>query len=141
MHTRTLRVLLYPLRSLQYVKYTATITYGNWPNRIFGFFCSSSSSSVKLAYCQSATSTRDGFYPKRLLSVACIILEQENLRNFTQNCIIENFTYFIFCMFTCVPRFYFIERWGSSERVRGSRRGWGSCEPKQVYRHSTKKQK
>ena len=65
---------------------------------------SSSSSSVKLAYCPSATSTRDGFYTKRLLSVACVILDQENLRNFTQSCITEDFPYLleaIFCMCTC----------------------------------------
>ena len=36
-----------------------------------------------------------------------MILDQENLRNSTQNCIIENFPYLlevIFCMGTCVPR-------------------------------------
>ena len=60
-------------------------TYGNWPNRTW-IFCSSSSSSVELAYHQSGTSNLDGFYTKRLPSVAYMTLDQENLRNFTQNC-------------------------------------------------------
>ena len=47
-------------------------------------FCSSSSSSVELAYRQSGTSNLDGFYTKRLLSVLCVILDQEHLCNFTQ---------------------------------------------------------
>ena len=34
-HTCTLRVLLYPLRPSKYVKYAATVTYGNWPNGTF----------------------------------------------------------------------------------------------------------
>ena len=42
-------------------------------------------SSVELAYCQSGTSTLDGFYTKRLLSVVCVILDQQNLCNFTRN--------------------------------------------------------
>ena len=65
------------------------MTNGNWPNPFFGFFVhlSSSSSSVKLAYRQSGS---DGFYTKRLLSVACVILDQENLRNFTQNLFLES---------------------------------------------------
>ena len=59
----------------------------------FGIFCSSSS--VELAYRKSGTSAHDGFYTKRLLSVACVILDQENLRNSTQSCIIENFPYLL----------------------------------------------
>ena len=83
-------------------------------------FCSSSSSSsnsVELAYRKSGTSTVIGFHMKRLLFLACVILDQENLRNFTRNCIIANFPYLleaIFCMVTCISRF--IERWGSSVR-------------------------
>ena len=45
------------------------------------------------------------FYTKRLPSVGCVILDQENLCNFTLNCIIKNFHILleaIFCMFTCV---------------------------------------
>ena len=30
-----------------------------------------------------------------LLSVACVILDQENLRNYTQSCVIENFSLFV----------------------------------------------
>ena len=64
-------------------------------------------------------STVLGFYMKRLLSLACVILYQENLRNFTRNCIIANFPYLleaIFCMVTCIS--CFIEsRWGSSARA------------------------
>ena len=93
----------------------------------FGYFCSSSSSSssssansVELAYRKSGTSTVLGFYMKRLLSLACVhvILDQENLRNFTHNCIIANSPYLseaIFCVVTCISRF--IERWGSSARA------------------------
>ena len=59
------------------------MTYGNWSNRTFETFCSSfSSNSVELAYRQSGTSTLLGFYMKRLLYVAYVILDQENLRNF-----------------------------------------------------------
>ena len=47
-------------------------------------FCSSSSSSVELTYRQSGASNLDGFCTKRLLSVLCVILDQENLRNFTR---------------------------------------------------------
>ena len=32
-HTRTLRVFLHLLKPSKYVKYTAAMTYGNWPNR------------------------------------------------------------------------------------------------------------
>ena len=70
---------------------------------------------------------------KWLLSIAYVILDEQNLRIFTRSCIIEDFPYLleaIFCMCTCIPRF--IERWGSSARVRRSRRGCGSCEHKQV---------
>ena len=137
---------MYLLRPLQQVKYTATMTYGNWPNRIFGFFCSSfSSSSVELAYRQSGTSTRDGFYTKRLLSVACVILDQQNLRNFTQSCVLEKFPYLLEAIFrtcTCIPRF--IERRGSSARVRGVEWGGARANTNTVYmmvKHSTKKQK
>ena len=47
-------------------------------------FCSSSSSSIELAYRKSGTSILLDFYMKRLLSVLCVILDQENLRNFTR---------------------------------------------------------
>ena len=80
-HTRTLRAILYPLRPSKHVKCTATMTYGSCHTPLFGFFCSSSSSSsssssVKLAYRKSGTSTVLGFYMKRLLSLACVILDQ-----------------------------------------------------------------
>ena len=63
-------------------------SYSDLQKLVKPHFCSSSfssSSSVELAYRQSATSTLDGFYTKRLLSVACVILDQENLRNFTRS--------------------------------------------------------
>ena len=117
-------MILYPIRPSKYVKYTATMTYGSCHTPLFGYFCSSSSSSsssssnsVELAYRKSGTSTVLGFYMKRLLSLACVILDQENLHNFTHNCIIANFPYLseaIFCVVTCISRF--IERWGSSAR-------------------------
>ena len=44
-------------------------------------------SSVELAYRKSGTSTVLALYMKPLLSLACVILDQENLRNFTRNCI------------------------------------------------------
>ena len=34
-HTPTLRVLLYLLKLSKYIKYTAPVTYRNWPNRTF----------------------------------------------------------------------------------------------------------
>ena len=37
-HTRTLRVILYPLRPSKYVKYTATMSYGICHTPLFGFF-------------------------------------------------------------------------------------------------------
>ena len=80
-HEHILRVILYPLRPSKCVKDAATLTYGNRPNRTFGNFCSSFSSSVELAYRKSGTSTLLGFYMKRLLSLSCVILDQENLRN------------------------------------------------------------
>ena len=55
---------------------------------IFFFFSS-------LAYRKSGTSTGLGFYMKRLLSLACVILDQENLRNFTQGSVIANFPYLL----------------------------------------------
>ena len=79
-----------------------------------------SSSSVELAYRQSGPSILDGFYTKRLHSVAWVILYSER---YNRSYLLEA----IFCMCTCI-----LERWGSSARVRGSRRGWGSCEHKQV---------
>ena len=93
------------------------MTYGSCHTPLFEYFCSSSSSSsssVELAYRKSGTSTVLGFYMKRLLSLACVILDQENLRNFTHNCIIANFPEAIYCVVTCISRF--IERWGSSAR-------------------------
>ena len=68
------------------------MSYGICHTPLFGFFCSSSSSSsVELAYRKSGTSTLLGFCMKRLLSLSCVILDQENLRNFTRKCIIQNF--------------------------------------------------
>ena len=81
-------------------------SYNDLQKLVKPHFCSSSSSSVKLAYRQSATSTLDGFYTKRLLSVACVILEQQNLCNFTQSCVLEKFPYLleaVFSMCTCIP--------------------------------------
>ena len=75
-------------------------------------FCSSSSSSsIELADWQSATSTLDGFYTKRLLSVVCVILGQENLKDFPY--LLEA----IFCMYTCIP--YFIAQVHGSAGVKG----------------------
>ena len=107
-------------------------SYNDLQKLVKPHFYSSSSSSVELAYCPSTTSTLDGFYTKRLLSVACVVLDQQNLCNFTESFITQDFPYLleaILCTCTCAR---FIERWGSSARVRGSRRGWGSCEHKQV---------
>ena len=77
-------------------------------------FCSSSSSSsIELAYRQSATSTLDGFYTEQLFSIACVILDQANICNFTQSYVLKKYPYLleaIFSMCTCIPRF--IERWG-----------------------------
>ena len=120
-HTRTLRVILYPLRPSKYVKYTATMTYRSCHTPLFGFFCSSSSSSsssssVELAYHKSGTSTVLGFYMKRLLSLACVILDQENLRNFTQGSVIANFPYLLEAISIWSRASRFIERWGSSAR-------------------------
>ena len=118
-HTRTLRVILYPLRPSKYVKYTATMTYGSCHTSLFGFFCSSSSSStsVELAYRKSGTSTVLGFYMKRLLSLTCVILDQENLRNFTQGSVIANFPYLSEAISIWSRASRFIERWGSSARA------------------------
>ena len=102
------------------------------PHTPFWIFCSSSSS-VELAYRKSGTSTDLGFYMKRLLSLACVILDQENLRNFTQGSVIANFPYLfeaIFYMVTCIA---FHRKVGLKRtQVRGSRSGWGLCENKQV---------
>ena len=109
-----------PAKTLKVRKIHSYNDLRNLPHPLFGFFCSSSSSSsnsVELAYRKSGTSTVLGFYMKRLLSLACVILDQENLRNFTHNCRIANFPYLseaIFCVVTCISRF--IERWGSSAR-------------------------
>ena len=85
-------------------------SYNDLQKLVKPYFCSSSSSSssyssIELAYRKRDTSTRDGFYTKQLLSVACVILDQKNLRNFTQSCVIENFPYLLetnFCTCTCV---------------------------------------
>ena len=109
-----------PAKTLKVRKIHSYNDLRNLPHPPFGYFCSSSSSSsnsVELAYRKSGTSTVLGFYMKRLLSLTCVILDQENLRNFTHNCIIANFPYLseaIFCVVTCISRF--IERWGSSAR-------------------------
>ena len=69
----------------------------------------------------------------RLLSVVCMIPDQENLRNFTQKCIIE---YFLICwkIFSARARaFTFHRKVGlKCAQVCGSRRRWGSCGHKQV---------
>ena len=52
----------------------------NLTHTLFGFFCSSSSS-VELTYRKNGTSTFLDFCMKRLLSLSCVILDQENLRN------------------------------------------------------------
>ena len=114
-------MILYLLRLSKYVKYIATMTYGICHTPLFGYFCSSSSSSsnsVELAYRKSGTSTVLGFYMKRLLSLACVILDQENLRNFTHNCIYNpKFSLFVGRHFLCGHvHSRFIERWGSSAR-------------------------
>ena len=44
---------------------------------------------------RNPTSTLDGFYTKRLLSIACMILDQGIPGNFTRNCISRNFLDFI----------------------------------------------
>ena len=120
-------MLLYPLRPSKYLKYTATMTYGICHTPAFGFFCSSSSSSsVELAYRKSGTSTVLGFYTKRLLSLACVILDQENLCNFTHHCISRGFSLFVrshFLFIHCTRLFIHAFRthaykgWGSSVRV------------------------
>ena len=86
------------------------------PHPPFWIFCSSSSSSVKLAYRKSGISTVLGFYMKRLLSLACVILDQENLRNFTQGSVIVNFPYLLEAISIWSRASRFIERWGSSAR-------------------------
>ena len=53
---------------------------------------------------------------KRLLSLACVILDQENLHNFTQGSAIANFPYLLEAIFYMVTCTRFIERWGSSAR-------------------------
>ena len=90
------------------------------PHPPFWIFCSSSSSSsssVELAYRKSGTSTVLGFYMKRLLSLACVILDQENLRNFTQGSVIANFPYLLEAISIWSRASRFIERWGSSARA------------------------
>ena len=74
----------------KYVKYTATMIYGNWSNSTSVHPLSSSSSfnSVKLDYHKIGPSILLGYYLKWLLSLACVILDQENLHNFTCNSII-----------------------------------------------------
>ena len=127
-----------PAKTLKVRKIHSYNDLRNLPHPLFESFCSSSSSSsssnsVELAYRKSGTSTVLGFYMKRLLSLACVILDQENLDNFTHNCIIANFPYLleaIFCVVTCIT---FHRKVGLKRaQVRGSRNGWGSCEHKQV---------
>ena len=94
---------------------------------------------VKLHFCSSSllqlNCTLDGFYTKRLLSLACVILDQQNLHNVTQSCVLKKFPYLleaIYSMGTCIPRF--IVRWGSSALGAGpwSRMGRGSREHKHI---------
>ena len=82
-------------------------------------FCSSSSSSIELAYRKSGTSNRDGFCTKRLLSVLCVILDQENLRNFTRTVQSKNFLicWKPFCI--CARDSRFIEGGAQARRVEG----------------------
>ena len=66
--------------------------------------------------------TQNGSFP---FSFACVILDQENLRNYGKFSLFvgSHFLYVHVCS-------RFIERWGSSVRIHRSRRGWGSCEHK-----------
>ena len=78
-----------------------------------------------------------------LIFAVYVFHDQESVRNFTQNCIIEDFPYLleaIFCMITCIILHRKVGLKRTSPR---SRREWGSCEHKQVemVEHSTKKQK
>ena len=57
---------------------------------------------------------------KRLLSLACVILDQENLRNFTQGSVIANFPYLLEAISVWSRALRFIERWGSSTRARSA---------------------
>ena len=117
-----------PAKTLKVRKIHSYNDLRNLPHPPFWIVCSSSSSSsssssnsVELAYLKSGTSTVLGFYMKRLLSLACVILDQENLGNFTHNCIIANFPYLseaIFCVVTCTR---LIERWGSAQARAGPR--------------------
>ena len=91
-----------PAKTLKVRKIHSYNDLQNWPHTPFWIFCSSSSSSVELAYCKSGTTTLLGFCMKRLLSVLCVILDQENLRNFTPKCIIENF---LICSFVVGSHF------------------------------------
>ena len=104
-------MILYPPRPSKYVKYTTTMTYGSCHTPFLDSFVHHLLfllllyNSVELAYRKSGTSTVLVFYMKRLLSLACVILDQENLGNFTHNCIIANFPYLseaIFCVVTCI---------------------------------------
>ena len=79
-------------------------------------FCSSSSSSsssIELAYRQSGTSTLDGFYTKRLLSVPCVILDQEKLHKFTPTVYIKNFPLFVGSHFLYVTCTHFVKKGGA----------------------------
>ena len=77
------------------------MTYRNWSNRTFvHHLLLFLLLQLKLAYCPSATSTLDGFYTKRLLSVACVILDQQNLCNFIQSCVLEKFPYLLEAIFS-----------------------------------------
>ena len=74
---------------------------------------------IELAYSQSGTNTPFGFYMKRLLSLACMILDQETLHNFTHNFINREFSKAIY---TRVLNVLYV---GGAQDYE-SRNGWGS---------------
>ena len=99
---------MYLLRPSKYVKYTATMTYGNRPNRF------------QLNW-PTAKVAQVGFYAKWLLSLACVILDQENLHNFTRNCKPRNFLICWKPFSICVCAFHILKKGGA--QACGTRRG------------------
>ena len=106
-HTHTMSVSV-PAKTL---KYRATMINLARPH-----FCSSSSSSNSvLVYCKSGTTTLLG------LSLACVILDQLNLCNFTRTRSITSLLLeAIFSLCMCI--LHFIGRWAQAYRI-WSRRG------------------
>ena len=84
-------------------------------------FCSSSSSSIELAYRKSGTSILLGFYMKRLLSVFCVILDQTSLASVNRE-----LPYLFNCwkpFSICALAFHVSYKGGAQARARRSRRG------------------